>query len=117
MSEYPLPHGVGNAHRDPCDVCCEMANELHDIATWLADGQLTPDLFRQTVVAFEARKLARFGFTLESAVSDGPMVHFSLRLAESGELCASMDVDSHTGEIVVQRTCAQSDGPPNASAA
>jgi hypothetical protein len=82
-----------------------MTGELSDIVSWLAGGDLSPEQFRKTVVAFEAKKLARFGFTLDSAVSDGSMVHFSLRFAESGEFCSSMDVDSHTGEIVVQHTC------------
>jgi hypothetical protein len=82
-----------------------MAGELHDIATWLSDGSLTPEQFRKTVVIFESKKLARFGFKLESALSGDSLVHFSLRTAKTGELCASMDVDAHTGEIVIQRTC------------
>jgi len=84
----------------------ELVGELRDVCGWLADGQSTPDDFRRSVVAFEGRKHARCGYTLSSAVASGDLVQFSLRLTDTGELCASLDVDSQTGEIVVQRAWA-----------
>lgn len=76
------------------------------MASWLAGGGLTPEQFADTVCFFEKRKLTRLGFVLSSAVSEGPIVHFSLRFAQGGELCASMDVDPRTGEIEMQSACA-----------
>lgn len=91
---------------DPCEQGREMAEELKDIAGWLAGGGSTPEQFARAVCEFERRKLTRLGFTLSSAVSEGPIVHFSLRVAESGELCASMDVNPETGDIDMQFACA-----------
>jgi len=89
----------------PCTLCQEMAEELNDIVSWLADGEASPEQFARSVMEFERRKHARLGFVLTSAVSDGPMVHFSLRHAGTGELCASMDVDPHTGAVEMQSAC------------
>jgi hypothetical protein len=93
------------AQRHPQELCKEIAGELSDMASWLADGELNPDEFQRTVAAFEARKLQRFGFKLTSAVSENRVVHFTLRFADSEELCASMDVDPSTGEMSIQHTC------------
>jgi hypothetical protein len=87
------------------DVCREMISELQDIAGWFSGDEITPDQFRQSIVVFEAAKLERFGFRLRSAVSKKGSVHFSLRAAESGELCASMDVDPVTGAVEIQYCC------------
>lgn len=81
----------------------ELVGELLDVCGWLSDGQSTADEFRRTVVAYESRKLARFGYTLHSAVAPAHMVQFSLRLAATGELVASLAVDARTGEVVVQQ--------------
>jgi hypothetical protein len=86
------------------EVCREITGELEDVAGWFSGEGMTPERFRQSVVAFEAAKLARFGFRLNSRVSDDGTVHFSLRTVESGELCASMDVDPVTGVLEVQHT-------------
>jgi hypothetical protein len=93
-----------NREHEPHTVCQEISGELKDIASWLSDGELTPEEFQRTVAAFEARKLQRFGFTLSSAISEDGTVHFSLRFADTGELCASMDVDPATGELAIQHT-------------
>lgn len=92
MTDEGLPKNHGH----------ELIAELMDVVSWLADGQSTPDDLRRTVVAFESRKLARFGFTLISALAADQTVLFSLRCAETGELCASMDVDPKTGAMTVQ---------------
>ncbi len=86
--------------------CHEIVGELLDTCGWLADGQSTPEQFRRTVTAFEARKLARLGYTLSSALSSDDIVHFSLRTAAAGELCASLDVDPATGEVHLQQAWA-----------
>lgn len=106
MHEFPLPPRTEGSRRQPSDVCHEIVGEFSDTASWLAGDDATPEQFCKAVAAFEARKLARFGLTLDSAISQGSMVHFNLRFADDGELCASMDVDSHTGEVVVQHACA-----------
>jgi hypothetical protein len=106
MQEHPSPRRTKSSGRPSCEVCREIVEEFTDTARWLAGADATPDQFRNAVAAFEARKLARFGFNLDSAVSVGSMVHFNLRFADNGELCASMDVDAHTGEVIVQHACA-----------
>lgn len=85
-------------------VCREITGELQEVARWFAGGGVTPERFRQYVAVFEAAKLERLGFRLSSAVSPEGKARFSLRLAESGELCASMDVDPVTGDSEVQYT-------------
>lgn len=86
------------------DTCREMAGELCDMARWWAGGGLTPEQFSASVAELERRKLARQGFRLSSAISEDGMVHFSLRHAATGELCASLDVDPKTGKLEVQHT-------------
>ncbi len=81
----------------------EIVGEIIDACGWLAEGESTADEFRRTVVAFEARKLARFGYQLSSAVGADGKVQFSLRHAATGELCASLEVDSTTGGMIVQQ--------------
>lgn len=109
MNDLPRPDNETAPTRskpDPCELCWEMAGELRDIASWLADGELSPEQFAHMVSAFEKRKLTRLGFTLSSALSEDSIVHFSLRFADSGDLCASMDVNPKTGDIEVQPACA-----------
>jgi hypothetical protein len=88
-----------------CKVCREIAGELQDLLGWMAGDGLTPEEYRSTVTLLEQRKLARYRMKLSSAVSKGDMVHFSLRFADSGELCASMDVNCKTGDLEVQHAC------------
>jgi hypothetical protein len=90
---------------DHDEVCKEISGELEDTARWLAGGQLSPEQYRRAVTRMEHCKHERFGFKLSSFVSDGGLVHFSLRLADTDELCASMDVNPWTGEIAVQSAC------------
>jgi len=59
MSERPSPE----------EICKELAGELTDIASWLADGELTPEQFLSTVAAFEVKKLQRFGLRLSRPIS------------------------------------------------
>lgn len=110
MNEQPSPEDdiqeLASAKSKPCELCWEMSGELKDIVSWLAEGELTPKEFAHTVTALEKRKLTRLGFTLSSAVSEETIVHFSLRFADTGELCASMDVNPQTGDIQVQPACA-----------
>jgi hypothetical protein len=87
------------------ETCREIAGELTDMVTWLSGGGCNPEEFRRTVVAMEARKHQRYGFVLSSSVSDGRLVHFTLRHAGSEEFCASLDVDPATGVLTVQHSC------------
>ncbi len=105
MQDHSSPWRTKSSGRPSCEVCREIVEEFTDTARWLAGADASPDQFRNAVAAFEARKMARFGFTLDSALSAGSMVHFNLRFADNGDLCASMDVDAHTGEVVVQHAC------------
>jgi hypothetical protein len=91
---------------ETCRVCREIAGELQDLLGWLAGGDLTPEQYRCTVAMLQQRKLRRYHMQLDSAVSEGDMVHFSLRFVNSGELCASMDVNCKTGDTEVQLACA-----------
>jgi hypothetical protein len=87
------------------EVCREITSDLQDVAEWFSGQGIAPEQFRQCVSAFEAAKLKRLGFQLSSQVSEEGVVQFSLRAIQSGELCASMDVDPATGESHVQHTC------------
>jgi len=87
------------------ETCREIAGELIDVVAWLSGGGCSPEEFRRTVVALEARKHQRYGFVLSSSVSGDRLVHFTLRRAGSGEFCASLDVDPTTGALTVQHTC------------
>jgi hypothetical protein len=99
----PLPEE--NTFPDPSVTGREIAGELSDVAGWLTGGGLSAEQFRRTLITLEAKKVARFGFKLSSAISGGSVVHFSLRCAETGELCASMDVDVETGTVSLQSAC------------
>jgi hypothetical protein len=81
----------------------ELVGELLDVCGWLADGQSTAEEFRRTVVAYEARKLTRFGYTLQSGVASTGLVQFSLRITSTGELAASLEVNAATGEAELQK--------------
>ncbi len=90
---------------NPESLCKEISGELRDISTWLSGGELTPEQFRTAVTTLEAKKLSRFGFCLYSDISENGEVHFSLRHADTDELCASIDVDPLTGKMAIQRAC------------
>jgi hypothetical protein len=85
--------------------CREISGELTDLVRWLSEGDLTPEEFRHTVAALEARKLQRFGFRLASAVGANGLVPFALRHGGTDELCASLDINPHTGEFEIQLAC------------
>lgn len=87
------------------EICKELSGELRDMARWLSKGELGPDQFRLLLSTLEKRKLKHFGLKLSSSVSEEGVVHFSLRFAESDELCASMDVNPITGELSTQLAC------------
>jgi hypothetical protein len=76
--------------------------ELQDAVRWFSGGGLTAEQLRSAVSTLEARKHKRFGYYLRSRVSPDDTVHFSLRMAETDELCGSMDVDPESGRTWVQ---------------
>ena len=86
------------------EICRELTDELEDMARWLSGGQLSPSQFRLLVTSLEHRKLKNFGLQLSSSASESGSVHFTLRFADSDDLCASMDVDPLTGEFSTQHT-------------
>jgi hypothetical protein len=90
---------------DHDQICKEISGELRDMAGWLAGGGLSPEQFRLGLTRLEDQKLKRFGLKLSSFVSEDREVHFSLRFADTDELCASMDVDPLTGELAMQPAC------------
>jgi len=85
-------------------ICHEIAEELSDVAGWMSGGVMNPEQFRVAVANLEARKLANNGFKLSSSVSEQGIVHFSLRHADTGDLCASLDVDPKTGKLEIRHT-------------
>jgi hypothetical protein len=87
------------------EICREISRELEDMARWLSKGELSPGQFRTLLNILERKKLQRFGMKLSSDISIDGVVHFSLRFADSGELCASMDVDPITGKLAIQLAC------------
>ena len=90
---------------DPRASAREIAEELKDVAQWMSGEGMSPQQFRVAVTLLEKQKLLRYGLTLSSEISPGPTVHFSLRFADTGELCASMDVDPETGDAEMQIAC------------
>ena len=98
---------------DHDEVCKEISGELEDMARWLSGGELGPEQFRLSLARLEAQKLKRFGLKLTSAVSKDRIVHFSLRFADTDELCASMDVDPMTGKLTTQLACTNESCPPD----
>ena len=94
-----------NATMSHEEICKEIADELEDMARWLSGGELSPGQFRLVLNSLEKKKLERFGMKLSSTTSVDGVVHFSLRFAESDELCASMDVDPITGKLCTQLAC------------
>jgi len=87
------------------DICKEISDELQNAARSLSGGVLSPDRFRRFVDELERQKLKRHGFTLTSSVTDGRLVHFTLRFADTDELCASIDVDPMTGKLKAHHAC------------
>jgi hypothetical protein len=76
------------------EVCREISRELREMAIWLTGGRLKPEQFRSALMALEAEKVKRFGFTLSGENSPEGRTHFELRFADSGRLCASLDFNS-----------------------
>ena len=87
------------------EICKEISGELQDMAKWLAGDNLSPEHYRLAVARLEDRKLKRFGLKLNSAVSEDGLVHFTLRFANTDEICSSIDVAPETGEMTVQHSC------------
>lgn len=87
------------------EICKEISDELEDAACGLSGGGLSPEQFRSLVEELERQKLKRHGFKLNSSISEDRIVHFSLRFADTGELCASMNVDPMTGKFTTQHAC------------
>ncbi len=87
------------------EICREISGELEDAARGLAGGVLSPGQFRILVETLEMKKLTRFGFKLSSRASEDGLVHFSLRFADSGDLCSSMEVNPETGKLFTQHAC------------
>ena len=88
------------------EICKELCGELEDMAKRLSSGDLDPSEFRALLNKLETRKLERHGMTLSSFIEKG-IVHFSLRFAGSGELCANMDADPKTGKLSTELACEQ----------
>jgi hypothetical protein len=88
------------------EICEEITSEVMDMAGWLSGGDLSPEQFRLALARLENRKLQRFGLNLTSSTSKEGVVHCTLRFVETGEFCASMDIDPITGDMTVQRACA-----------
>lgn len=89
------------------EICKEISGELEDVARWVAGGGLSPEEYRVLVDSLEERKLKRFGLRLSSIVCDDRVQEFSLRFAETDELCARMDVDPATGSLARLQGCLQ----------
>lgn len=83
------------------DVCREISGELREMAMWLTGGRLKPEQFRSALLALEAEKVKRFGFTLTGETAPEGRTHFELRHAEDGRLCTSLDFNSGSKKLEV----------------
>ena len=106
----PMTDQTSPDQTSPDEICDEISGELQDMARWLSGGELSPEQFRLAISRLEDRKLKRFGLKLTSSVSKNHLVHFTLRFANTGDFCASMDVDPETGRMDVQRSCGDTGG-------
>lgn len=91
--------------RTPQDLCHELSADLRDMGTWLFSGRLTEPQFRHALLALEAEKVKRFGFTLAAHRLPDGRTHFELRFAEDNRLCASMNFDSETQQLTIEHIC------------
>jgi len=87
------------------DVCKEISADLQDAARSLARRLIHPEQFRALVENVERQTLKRPGFKLSSSVAESGTVHFTVRYADTNEICASMDVDPETGSLVRRQGC------------
>lgn len=87
-------------------VCKEVSSELEELARSLARRLIVPEQFRSMVVNVERESLKRHGFTLSSSIADSGIVHFTVRYADTNEICTIMDVDPETGGLVRRQDCA-----------
>lgn len=87
------------------EICKEISGELESAVRGLSGGVLDPEQFRSLVEELERQKIKRHGFKLQSGVDDDRIVHFTLRFADTGELCSSMDIDPETGKLVTHDAC------------
>ena len=87
------------------EICDEIAGEVRDIASWLADRRLTPQQFTTAVLTLEEAKVKRFGFTLTALTYQGGDTRFDLRFAGSGELCACLKFERASGELTITHHC------------
>jgi hypothetical protein len=83
-------------------VCREISGELKEMASLLAGGGLSPEQFRLGLTRLEEQHLKHAGLKLRSSVSEDGVVHFCLRFADTEDLCANIDVDPMSGEVVIQ---------------
>jgi hypothetical protein len=91
--------------KKPAELCAEIADEVREVASWLASGRLNPEQFRAAVVTLEAAKVKRFGFALDSREDEGGRTAFSLRFADTREVCSTLVFDPATTELTVQQVC------------
>ena len=91
--------------RTPAELCHEIEGEVREVASWLSGGQLSSEQFRAAVLTIEANKVKRFGFSLSAQEAVAGKTKFSLRFADTGELCATMEFDPATHELAVDHVC------------
>ena len=84
------------------DTWQDVIEELCDAGRWFSGGGITPDAYRKCVVAFEAKKLSRFGYRLASEVTRGGAVLFILHSAEDDAPLATLRADPQTGMMTIQ---------------
>jgi len=87
------------------EVCKEVSTDLEDAARSLARRFIHPEQFRAMVENIERQTLKRHGFTVSSSISESDTVHFTLRYADTNEICASMDIDPETGRLIRREGC------------
>lgn len=87
------------------EVCKEISAELEDAARSLARRLIVPEQFRAMVEGVERQNLMRHGFKLSSSIAESGLVHFTVRYADTDEICTIMDVDPETGSLVKRQGC------------
>ena len=83
----------------------DLSGDREELVLCLSNGDISIRLFHALLDTLQKSKLHETGMKLSSSVSEVGVVHFSLRFADTDEVCASIDVDPATGKLTNQLAC------------
>jgi hypothetical protein len=84
------------------DILDEIVDELCDAAGWFAGGGLSPDQYLLCVVAFEKRKMERFGLKVLGEVAVDGAVWLNVCAQDDGACLVTLKINPRTGQTTIQ---------------